>query len=164
MRRRILFSICLSIPLCSAASSQDVELNLLPKYGSLPKTAVQKAADDTFLRGMAEDYHGDRKKAAQDMALRGWQYLASGYRDAAMRRFNQAWLLDNRNGTSLWGMGAIEADRSHFDSALHLFAEARPYLRDNANFAADYAKLRRMAEAARKNPSAPKSPLPAPER
>ena len=43
---------------------------------------------------MDEDYHGDRKKASDDMAVRGWQYLRAGDHSDAMRRFNQSWLLN----------------------------------------------------------------------
>jgi hypothetical protein len=75
--------------LCAKLACAD-DRNLLPKYGNLPKTDWQKAADDKFISGMDEDYHGDRKKASMDMAMRGWQYLAAGDLDDAMRRFNQA--------------------------------------------------------------------------
>jgi Tfp pilus assembly protein PilF len=107
----------------SFASAQD-DLNLLPKYGLQPKSDSQKEADKVFVKGMDEDYHGNRKHAAADMAMRGWQYLRGGDADDAMRRFNQAWLLDKTNGTALWGMAAVEADKEKYDDALKLFAEA----------------------------------------
>ena len=85
------------------AHAQD--MNLLPKYGSQPKSDALKAADESFIPGMDKDYYGDRAKASMDMAMRGWQFLAAGDFDTAMRRFNLAWLLDHSNGTALWGMG-----------------------------------------------------------
>src|SRR6202041_1513739 len=63
--------------LCAALAWAD-DRNLQPKYGSLPKANWQKAADEKFISGMDEDYHGDRKKASDDMAVRGWQYLRAG--------------------------------------------------------------------------------------
>src|ERR1700733_15555312 len=120
------------------AHAQD--MNLLPKYGSQPKSDALKAADESFIPGMDKDYYGDRAKASMDMAMRGWQFLAAGDFDTAMRRFNQAWLLDHSNGTALWGMGAYEAHSGKLDESLKLFAEAEPFVGDQINFSVDYAK------------------------
>jgi len=126
--------------------------NLLPKYGSLPKPEWQKEADAAFISGMSEDYHGDLIKASMDTAARGWQYLESGDLDDAMRRFNQAWLLNSKNGVALWGMAAVEGSRGEFDEALELFAEAEKFVgADNINFSVDYARATGMAGVELKN-------------
>jgi tetratricopeptide (TPR) repeat protein len=57
-----------------------------------------------------------------------------------MRRFNQAWLLNNSNGTTLWGMAAIQASSGKFDDSLKLFAEAEKFVGSDINFSVDYAK------------------------
>lgn len=57
-----------------------------------------------------------------------------------MRRFNQAWLLNNSNGTILWGMAAIQASSGKFDDSLKLFAEAEKFVGSDINFSVDYAK------------------------
>lgn len=126
--------------LFSASPSLADDRNLLPKYGSLPKTEWQKEADTVFISGMNEDYHGDLKKASSDMAARGWQYLAAGDLANAMRRFNQAWLLNNENGVALWGMAAVEASSGKLDESLKLFAEAEKFVGDELNFSVDYAR------------------------
>ena len=125
--------------------------NLLPKYGSLPKAKWEKAANAKFIAAMDEQYHGDRKKASADMAARGWQYLAQQDLADAMRRFNQAWLLDNHNGIALWGMAAIEASSGKLDESLKLFAEAEKFVADEINFSVDYAKAIGMAGAQHNN-------------
>ena len=56
------------------AHAQD--MNLLPKYGSQPKSDALKAADESFIPGMDKDYYGDRAKASMDMAMRGWAVLS----------------------------------------------------------------------------------------
>jgi tetratricopeptide (TPR) repeat protein len=114
--------------------------NLLPKYGNLPLTAIEKEINDNFVSGMKQDYHGDLKKASMDMAMRGWQYLVAGDLDDAMRRFNQAWLLNKKNGTALWGMAAVEASLGNYDDSLKLFAEAEKFVGSDINFSVDYAK------------------------
>jgi len=136
--------------LCANLACAD-DRNLLPKYGGLPKTEWQKEADAIFIKGMDEDYHGDRNKASMDMAARGWQYLAAGDLEDAMRRFNQAWLLNKRNGTALWGMAAIEASTEKYDDALKLFAEAEKFVGKEINFSVDYARAVGMAGVALKD-------------
>jgi tetratricopeptide (TPR) repeat protein len=125
--------------LCANVVHAD-DRNLLPKYGGLPLTAIEKEINDKFVSGMNEDYHGDLKKASMDMAMRGWQYLAAGDLDDAMRRFNQAWLLNKKNGTALWGMAAIEASSGNYDDSLKLFTEAEKFVGSDINFSVDYAK------------------------
>jgi tetratricopeptide (TPR) repeat protein len=117
----------------------------------LPKADWQKAADEKFISGMDEDYHGDRKKASDDMAARGWQYLRTGDHSDAMRRFNQSWLLNNDSGTALWGMAAIEADAGKFDESLKLFAEAEKFVGGEINFSVDYANAVAVAGVKRRN-------------
>lgn len=47
------------------------DMNLMPKYGSMPKTEIQKGADAKFLAGIDGFFKGDRKKAAEPAASRG---------------------------------------------------------------------------------------------
>ena len=142
--RRILLAAALIF--CASFSLAD-DRNLLPKYGSLPRTKWQKAADDVFISGMDKDYHRDLKKASEDMAARGWHYLAQGDLEDAMRRFNQSWLLDHKNGHALWGMAAIEASTGKFDDSLKLFTEAEKSVGKEINFSVDYANALGMAGA-----------------
>ena len=123
------------------------DTNLLPKYGGLPRTEAQLASDEEFLRTIDELYSGNRSKAAQDFAFQGWSYLGQGTRDTAMRRFNQAWLLDNTNGTALWGMAAILGGRGDTADSLKLFAEAESTLGSSISFSADYAMTLGVAGA-----------------
>jgi tetratricopeptide (TPR) repeat protein len=138
--KRLLQNLLTATLLVSSSLVQAQDMNLLPKYGSQPKNDALKASDAIFISGMDEEYHGDRAKASMDMAMRGWQYLAAGDFDTAMRRFNLAWLLNNSNGTALWGMGAYEAHSGKLDESLKLFAEAEPLVGDQINFSVDYAK------------------------
>jgi tetratricopeptide (TPR) repeat protein len=138
--KRLLETLLTATLLVLSSLVQAQDMNLLPKYGSQPKNDALKASDAIFISGMDEEYHGDRAKASMDMAMRGWQYLAAGDFDTAMRRFNQAWLLNHSNGTALWGMAAYEAHSGKLDESLKLFAEAEPFVGDKLNFSVDYAK------------------------
>jgi tetratricopeptide (TPR) repeat protein len=139
-RRRFVQGLLLASLILFANAAPAQEINLLPKYGGLPKADWQKAADDKFIAGMDEDYRGDRNKASSDMAAHGWQYLAAGDPEDAMRRFNQAWLLKNDCGVALWGMAAVEADWGKLDDSLKLFSEAEKFVSGEINFSVDYAR------------------------
>ena len=132
-----------------AASAQDT--SLLPKYGSVPKTEAQKAADAKFLAGIDDYYKGDRRKAAEEASRRGWQALRQSNPTQAMRRFNQAWLIDHANGSALWGMAVIEANNGRVAESLGLFGDADKMIGTHVDFAADYAKALGIAGAQTKN-------------
>jgi len=148
--RALLFAFLLSFGLASQpASAQD--MNLQPKYGSLPKNDAQKAADAKFIASIDDYYKGDRKKGAEDVSSRGWQFLRQGNPLDAMKRFNQAWFLDNTNGNARWGMAAIQAGSGKIDESLRLFAEADGFVGNDIDFSVDYAKALGIAGAQTKN-------------
>jgi tetratricopeptide (TPR) repeat protein len=126
-------------------------MNLQPKYGVLSKNDAQKAADAKFIASIDDYYKGDRKKGSEDVSMRGWQFLRQGNSLEAMKRFNQAWLLDNANGNAIWGMAAIQAGSGGIDESLKLFSEAEGLLGNDIDFSVDYAKALGIAGAQAKN-------------
>ncbi len=149
MRRIILVLLFMVCSTFSVAFTQDI--NLLPKYGLFPKSEAQKKADAQFLATIDDHYKGNRKKAADDVSVRGWQLLRQGDISNAMRRFNQAWLIDSSNGTALWGMAVIQAGSGKLENALMLFSEAEALVGDDIDFSADYAKALGIAGVQTRN-------------
>jgi len=133
---------CALLAACAAEEQQTPVENaeLLPKYGLLPKTDAQQEAADKFLADTDREYRGDRKKASKGMAERGWYLLRQGDSATAMKRFNEAWLLNAENGSALWGMAALRGQAGKFTESLRLFGEAEPLVDDDMDFMADYAK------------------------
>lgn len=150
---RTLFLALLFAALSASNIAFAQDIRLLPKYGSLPKNEAQKAADEKFLSGVDGYYKGNRKKAAEDIAMRGWQFLRQGNIKDAMRHFNQAWLLDAGNGGALWGMAAIQANLGKTADSLKLFAEAERVVGDDIDFSVDYARALGIAGAETRNSS-----------
>jgi tetratricopeptide (TPR) repeat protein len=148
--RIVYFLLTAALIFCANLTHAD-DRNLLPKYGDGPKADWQKAADDAYVKATDEEYHGDRKKASTDTARRGWQLLAGGDLEGAMRRFNQAWLLNSKNGIALWGMAAVETEWEKFDESLKLFAEAENFVGSEINFSVDYSRAVAMAGIKRKD-------------
>lgn len=137
--RQIFIVFLMLIGLHSVCAADD--LSLQPKYGLAPKTAAQKAADDAFLAGVDQYYKGDRKTAAGQLAGRGWAALREGKPQDAIRRFNQAWLIDSSNAVALWGMAVVEAGSGREQQSLTLFAEAAQGAAGDMDFEVDYAKV-----------------------
>lgn len=133
----------------SFALAQDA--NLQPKYGLLPKNEAQKAADAKFLASIDTDYQANRKRAAEEVSARGWLFLRQGNVPDAMRRFNQAWLIDSSNGSALWGMASIQSGSGQLSESLKLFSEAESLLGGDIDLAADYAKTLGIAGAQTRN-------------
>ncbi len=51
----------------------------------------------------------------------GWTFYGRGDRSTAIKRFNQAWLLDADNQLALWGFAVISRDRGKLDDALRFY-------------------------------------------
>ena len=148
--RAVLLALLLPFAI-NIAHAQDTSLQ--PKYGSTPKSAPQLAADEMFIASIDETYKGNHAKAAADVSARGWQLLRAGNVNDAMRRFNQAWLLDHSNGVALWGMAAIQSNTSNTQESLKLFAEAERSIGDDIDFSVDHAKTLGIAGAETKSDS-----------
>ncbi|MCC8407604.1 hypothetical protein LJ707_01585 [Mucilaginibacter sp. UR6-1] len=93
------------------------EIRLLPEFGHAVKNSGQLAADKEFIETTLADQKNPRK--ASDASIsRGFQYLYSGDPVTAMYRFNQAWLLDNKNENVYWGYAAVYFYFEDYNEAL----------------------------------------------
>jgi len=124
------------------ALAQTYPSNQLPMYGSQPKTeAVRKAEDGFIRRSVAEA--GSRAAASDKRVALGWRSF-SEHRDlgTAMRRFNQAWLLDPDNGDAYHGFALVVFTRDR-DAGLaeELFERAIAAPRQNTNAFVDYGRF-----------------------
>ena len=127
------------------------DLGMMPKYGGVQKNEVQLAADKEFMADVDKQFGGDRIKGSEEIANRGWQLVRQGNPRDAMRRFNQAWLLDEKNGIALWGMAVLQLNGGNIASSLALYSEAADLLPDDVNFHTDHAKLMGFAGAQTKD-------------
>ncbi len=82
------------------------QINLQPKYGNATKTKDQQALDQQFIKSTLAN-NGTARKASDQLVQLGFDYLYRQDLKTAMRRFNQAWLLDASNEDAFWGFGAV---------------------------------------------------------
>jgi tetratricopeptide (TPR) repeat protein len=93
------------------------DISLLPEYGNVKKDAGQINADNEFSEAVLKQFK-TAKEGADYFIKRGFDFLYSGDLQTAMRRFNQAWLLDKKNENVYWGFGAVYGILGDNDEAI----------------------------------------------
>lgn len=93
-------------------------------FGGYEKTAFQVDADERFLQTVLPSFAGDRGAAAEYFAQVGWNLYYRDDRSTAIKRFNQAWLLDPDNAHALWGFAVICRERGNVEDALRHYRMA----------------------------------------
>jgi hypothetical protein len=126
-------------------AAADYPINELPMYGLREKTAAQQRADKEYIRIMTKGGRS-RKEAAEVAAKNAWNVFYSGDKAAAIRRFNQAWLLDPDNQLALWGFAVTSIDRGDWDAALRYYRMASESGPANPSLERDYKLTLRQVE------------------
>lgn len=150
-RRSTVFCAILVVTCVTSLTAMAQDINMQPKYEGLQKNDAQKLADENFIAGIDAFYKGNRRNACEDISDRGWELLRRGKIPDAMRRFNQAWMIENKCGKAIWGMAVVQARLGKIPSSLQLFDEAEPFLSQDLDFSVDYAKTVGIAGGLTKN-------------
>jgi tetratricopeptide (TPR) repeat protein len=119
----VLLTLCSLSSLAQQMSYEDfkndakTQINLQPEYGNVQKSQVEKDEDAAFIKTvLASDTTMHR--GSEHLVSLGFTHLYQGDIETAMRRFNQAWLLDPKNENAYWGYGAIYGTFNDYDAAL----------------------------------------------
>jgi tetratricopeptide (TPR) repeat protein len=126
-----------------AAPPSGPRIDNVPMYGQpdIPRPDFLKQADADFIAKAASGFGGDRKAASRAWAEEGARYLAQKDLDHAMRRYNQAWLLDDSNYEAYWGFGRVMVEASHFDDGVKFTKQAVELCHDAFQLPAVYSDL-----------------------
>lgn len=119
-----------------------VPINELPMYGGYEKTAFKSDADQRFLEMVLPRFAGDRAAAAEYFAQTGWNLYYGDDRSSAIKRFNQAWLLDPDNAHALWGFAVISRERGNVGDALRYYGMALETGSEDPRLLHEYEGLR----------------------
>ena len=124
MKRLALFLTIALLSVAAASASAQMarsgNINLLPMYGGFEKSRALRKADAEFLAFCDREFPS-RKEAAAHHAAKGWDYFYANDYNTAIKRYNQAWLLDSTNASAYWGFGVIEGRRGHSSEAIRYF-------------------------------------------
>ncbi len=140
------FALVRTVPGTRSAPAADAwPINERPMYGLAEKTPEQKRADEEYIRMMTEGGRS-REDAAEVAAKNAWYVFYSGDKVMAIRRFNQAWLLDPDNALALWGFAVTSIDRGDWEAALRYYRMAMENDPDNPRLQLDYELALRQVE------------------
>jgi Tfp pilus assembly protein PilF len=91
---------------------QKTRIDEVPMYGGMDRSAYPelKAADEKFIADVSREW-GSRENAARAWVDQGFRFYQQDHLGLAMRRFNQAWLLDPTNSEVFWGFGSVLHDQ-----------------------------------------------------
>ena len=120
------WSTCVLFLISSDARAQKEAADNLPMFGQpdIVRSENLKKADEEFIRNAVAKY-GSRQTGSNAVAAEGWTLVRAGKQDAALQRFNQAWLLNPKNFQAFWGFGAVLSERGKIAEAIDQLETAR---------------------------------------
>lgn len=95
MKIKKIFFIILFILGSAQITSAERTMNEMPMYGGKHNPTVEQ-----------------NKEFSKSAAKLGWKYYYKGDLDAAIKRFNQAWMFDRESADAFWGFGLIMGRRA----------------------------------------------------
>ena len=123
----LISAVLLFVPIpCSAGEPQELtddqiaESARVPMYGQpeVQRPADLARADSLLVRGLVEQFQGDRRAASVDLWAAGEWSLSQGNLNIAMSRYNQSWILDHAHYRSFWGFGRVLLSRNETGEAV----------------------------------------------
>ncbi len=131
MKKTLLFFVVVLATACPASAQMSyqqwqkaIENNpyLQPRYGDIEKTVYQHREDEAFRAFMLRQFE-TVEKASQFLIDRGLQFIYQEDPVEAMRRFNEAYLMDSSNYDIYMGYGEIYASMGQHTLARELYLE-----------------------------------------
>ncbi len=134
--------LCLTSCVVAAPNPRLKSIDTLPMYGGLDRQSVPelKKGDAAFIESVSMAF-GGRERAAKQWVDQGFAFYNRDDLDMAMRRFNQAWLLDDKNPEVYWGFAAVLHDRGLMFGAYNMNKRAYDLGFRDAGFLADLGRV-----------------------
>jgi len=134
MRELILVPALILVSFCPCYAQAR---NERPMYGGIPPTAEEAKGDQELISAIVKKL-GSREAGAKDAIRLGFRYLARGDWRTAMKRFNQAWLLNGESAEVFWGFGAAFSYQGKFRESEEYFLKATARDPDNGRLLTDF--------------------------
>jgi len=123
MRKLLKVSCLILLIFFIASCSEETPINEIPMYGGAQFTEAQIRCNEEFINSVVKQ-SGSRQAAAREVIKLGWQYFHRNDPRTAMKRFNQAWLLDQNNADAYYGFGHLSSVRGETDRAIGFYKKA----------------------------------------
>jgi len=123
-----------------AANAAEYPPNEQPLYGGIAKPPAMIEADQHFIDDVLK--MGLSRAQGSDKAVEtGWTYLRQGDLADAMKRFNQAWLLDPDNGDAFHGFAVAVLERDRDTAKAEAYFKTGEEKRHMPGIYSDYGRL-----------------------
>jgi Flp pilus assembly protein TadD len=100
----------LAIMIMSAGTENGYTLEI-PMWEGVTKSEQQRQADQDLIEAARQKTGGKPDAAARRGVQLAWQAIAKGDAESAIRRLNQAWLINPKRGDIYWAFGVATAIR-----------------------------------------------------
>lgn len=112
---------------CMASGPTPTGSNIaeIPMYGGMDRKSDPRLreADETLIAGVTKEF-GSREKASQVFVDQGIRYYQVDNYSMAMKRFNQAWLIDPSSPGVFWGFAIVYHDEGKNCQAREMLEKA----------------------------------------
>ena len=134
--------LALTLGLSTALPTAAQPVDQLPMYGGLDRSGDSslREADDKLVAETVRHY-GSREKASAAFVANGFAFYGRDNLADAMRRFNQAWLLDPNNAEVYFGFAVVLHDKGKNCEATTQFERATSFGRYIEGMAPDAARI-----------------------
>ena len=133
------------ISLFHSAWAEVRPINEVPMYGGKNISSKSQKTNQKFIDWAVEEF-GNLESASKDAADRGWRSFYDNDLNTAIKRFNQAWLLNPDNPQSYWGFGLVMGRRAaqdepeqHLKESIHFLQMATEKAPENGRIIGDLA-------------------------
>jgi len=114
----------------------------VPLWRGMEKSTTQKAADAELIDNVRRLTKGNLEQGALLAIERGWQFVSRGDFDSAIKRFNQAYLLQPELGATYWGLGVASGARGDDPGIWEpLFSKAVEKIQGEGRLYSDWGRI-----------------------
>lgn len=114
-------SLLLSACLATMPGKEGARIDEVPMYGGIDRSQypVLKAGDEKFIADVSAQF-GSRERASILWVNQGYKFYHQDQLGMAMRRFNQAWLLNPNNSEVYAGFAAVMSEQGKECEAMQM--------------------------------------------
>lgn len=120
MNRKYLLGILFYFLSISAHADDEVFPSEQPMYGNFKRSEIEMAVDRELVQ-KAIALAGSEEKALKQTIDLAWKYYKAGDFKSAIKRFNQAWLIDSSNAEVYFGFGMLLSERGDLQQAVTMY-------------------------------------------
>ncbi len=114
----------------------------IPLWEGVQKNEQMLAADKKLIESVRESTNGNLQAGAKRAIQLGWQAFENKDFETAIRRFNQAWLLDPENPAIYWGFALVTHLRGEpLATVERWFAETEKRIPDAVPLLSDHGRI-----------------------